>query len=63
MSYNLARITKEFNEICNNAGVQVTCPIKISGRMTRTLGQVTHERVNGITISIFVHYMFPFLSV
>lgn len=56
MAYNLARITKEFNEICNNAGVQVTCPIKISGRMTRTLGQVTHERVNGTTISTLVQF-------
>ena len=56
MSYNLAKITKEFNEICNNAGVQVTCPIKISGRMTRTLGQVTHETVNGITTSTLVQF-------
>ena len=56
MAYDLTRVQKEFNEVCNKAGVQVTCPIKISGKMTRTLGQVTHERVNGTTISTLVQF-------
>lgn len=62
MAYNLSRVTKEFTEVCNKAGVEVTCPIKISGRMTRTLGQVTHQTINGITTSTLVQFSKQFLE-
>lgn len=40
MSYDLARVQKEFTEVCNKAGTQVTSPIELNGRLTRTLGRV-----------------------
>ena len=55
MAYNLTRVQKEFTEVCNKAGVQVTCPIKLNGRLKRTLGQVSHITVNDITTSTLKH--------
>lgn len=46
--YDLSRVIKEFTEICNKAGVQVTCPIELNGRLKKTLGQVRWSRRNGI---------------
>jgi predicted SprT family Zn-dependent metalloprotease len=42
--YNLERVRKEFTAICNKAGVQVTSPISLNGRLTRTLGRVCMVR-------------------
>lgn len=38
--YDLNRVTKEFNEACLKAGVTNTNPVKLNGRLTRTLGRV-----------------------
>lgn len=38
--YTLEQVQKEFTDICNKAGVQVTSPINLNGRLTRTLGRV-----------------------
>lgn len=40
MSYTIERVQKEFTDICNKAGVQVTSPISLNSRLTRTLGRV-----------------------
>lgn len=42
MAYDLNRVTKEFREICEKANVAagLTIPIKLNGRLTRTLGRV-----------------------
>ncbi len=46
--YNLARITKEFNEACARAGVENRCPVRINARLTRTLGRVKHlQKLDG----------------
>ena len=56
MAYDLIRVQKEFTEVCNKAGVQVTCPIKLNGRLKRTLGQVSHITINDITTSTLVEF-------
>lgn len=38
--YTIERVQKEFTNICNKAGVTVTSPIILNGRLTRTLGRV-----------------------
>ena len=45
MAYDLARITKEFHEICEKAGVDAgfNIPIKLNDRLTHTLGRVRQE--------------------
>ena len=40
MGYDLNRLRKEFAEVCEKAGVKVTIPVNINGRLTRTLGRV-----------------------
>ena len=40
MGYDLNRLKKEFAEVCEEAGEKVTIPVKINGRLTRTLGRV-----------------------
>lgn len=40
MAYTIERVRTEFTTICNKAGVQVTSPIELNGRLTRTLGRV-----------------------
>lgn len=44
MSYSIERVRTEFTAICNKAGVQVTSPITLNGRLTRTLGRVCMVR-------------------
>lgn len=44
MAYDLSRVQREFTNICNKAGVQVTSPISLNGRLTRTLGRVCMVR-------------------
>ena len=56
MAYNIERVTKEFNHICNNAGVQVTCPVKLNGRLKRTLGRVTFITRNNISSPTLVEF-------
>ena len=56
MAYDLTRVQKEFNDVCNKAGVQVTCPIKLNGRLKRTLGQVHHITVGDVTTSTLVEF-------
>lgn len=43
MSYDFTRLQLEFKEVCRNAGCPVTVPIRLNGRMTRTLGRVTYD--------------------
>lgn len=40
MAYTIERIRKEFTEVCNKAGVDVTSPVVLNGRLTSTLGRV-----------------------
>lgn len=47
MAYNLTRVRKEFNDVCNKAGVTVTVPVTLNGRLTRTLGRVKLQRDAG----------------
>jgi len=57
MSYDLSRLEREFNEVCNKAGVKVTCPIKINGRLKKTLGRVTHTpTTDGIYVNSLVEF-------
>lgn len=62
MAYDLARVDKEFKEICTNAGVEVTCPITLNGRLTRTLGRVCWIRTNGIVRNEKVEFSKQFLA-
>lgn len=48
MSYSIERVRKEFTTICNKAGVQVTSPIELNGRLTRTLGRVCMIKTNNV---------------
>ena len=48
--YDLNRIIKEFNEACSKAGVLNTYPIRINGRLTRTLGRVRYTKLSDNTI-------------
>ncbi len=45
MAYDLTRVIKEFRETCAlaNAPTGLTVPIKLNGRLTRTLGRVTQQ--------------------
>ena len=43
MSYDLNRIKMEFNEVCRKAGTPCDVPIRLNGRLTRTLGRVFHQ--------------------
>lgn len=45
MSYDFTRLQLEFKEVCRNAGCPCTVPIKLNGRLTRTLGRVTYNRI------------------
>lgn len=45
MSYDLTRVQNEFIAVCAKAGVAVTTPIKLNGRLKSTLGRVT-ERIS-----------------
>lgn len=47
MAYDLMRIKREFNEVCEKAGCPVTIPIKLNGRLTRTLGRVSIRKDAG----------------
>lgn len=42
--YTIERVQREFTDICSKAGVQVTSPITVNGRLTRTLGRVCMVR-------------------
>lgn len=41
--YDLNRIKQEFNEILNNAGVQLKAPIVLNSRLTRTAGRIINR--------------------
>ena len=40
MAYTIERIRAEFTQVCNKAGVEVTSPIELNGRLVKTLGRV-----------------------
>ena len=42
--YDLAKVTKEFTDIVEQAGCKMTVPISFNNRLTRTLGRVISER-------------------
>lgn len=44
--YDLARVQKEFMEVCKKANAPCNIPIKLNGRLTRTLGRV-HQQHDG----------------
>ena len=48
MSYDLNRIKLEMNEICRKANVEFNIPVRLNGRLTKTLGRVRQECHNGI---------------
>lgn len=58
MAYDLARVKFEFNEICSKAGTPCNVPIRLNGRLTRTLGRVHQEKnnVDGIWYSTAVEF-------
>lgn len=58
MAYDLNRVQKEFNEICQNAGTPCDVPIRLNGRLIRTLGRVHHEldKTSGIWYSTSVEF-------
>lgn len=43
MGYDLNRVKMEFNEVCRKAGTPCDVPIRLNGRLTRTLGRVFHQ--------------------
>ena len=42
--YDLNRVTKEFDEACAKCGVVNKYPVKLNGRLTRTLGRIRFVR-------------------
>lgn len=60
MAYDLNRVQLEFREVCRKAGAKtgLTVPIRLNGRLTRTLGRV-HQEYNateGRYISTLVEF-------
>ena len=58
MSYDLNRIKMEFNEVCRKAGTPCDVPIRLNGRLTRTLGRVFHkcDITSGVWYSTHVEF-------
>ena len=56
MAYTLERVQKEFNIICNKAGVEVDTPIKLNGRLTKCLGRVKYCCLGGECAPILVEF-------
>lgn len=48
MSYDLNRVKLEVKETCRKAGIECDIPIRLNGRLTRTLGRVHQEKKDGI---------------
>lgn len=44
MSYDLNRVKLEVKETCRKAGIECDIPIRLNGRLTRTLGRVHQEK-------------------
>ena len=66
MAYDINRVTKEFREVCTKAGAGtgLVVPIRLNGRLTRTLGRV-HQEYNpsiGGYISTLVEFSKQFLE-
>lgn len=60
--YNLEKITNEFNQICNKAGVTNKCPVSINGRLTKTLGRVRYVSINSKIEPIGVEFSRQFIE-
>lgn len=60
MAYDLERVTAEFREICRKAGAQsgLNVPIRLNGRLTRTLGRVTqqYDDLEGCYVSTLIEF-------
>lgn len=46
MSYSLSKIQEEVKAACNKAGVELTVPVTLNGRLTKTLGRVKYVKNN-----------------
>lgn len=60
--YDISRIQKEFIDLCGGAGVSVSAPITLNGRLTRTLGRVIQENFNGVWKSTSVEFSKKFIE-
>ena len=56
MSYDLNKIKLEMKEVCRKANVKFDIPVRLNGRLTRTLGRVHQECHNGIWEPISVEF-------
>ena len=56
MSYDLNRIKMEMKEVCRKANVEFNIPVKLNGKLTRTLGRVHQEYHNGICEPVSVEF-------
>ena len=54
--YDISRVRREFIQICGKAGVEVTAPINLNGRLTRTLGRVHEQKENGVWKPVLVEF-------
>lgn len=56
MSYDLNRIKLEMKEVCKKANVEFNIPVRLNGRLTRTLGRVHQEYNNGVWEPVSVEF-------
>ena len=56
MSYDLNRIKLEMNEVCRKANVKFDIPVRLNGKLTRTLGRVHQECHNGVWEPVSVEF-------
>ena len=54
--YDLERIKKEFNEVCDAAGCPCISPIEINGRLSTTLGRVDSLNIGGYVTPLTVMF-------
>jgi len=56
MSYDLNRIKLEMKEVCRKANVEFNIPVRLNGRLSRTLGRVHQECHNGTWEPVSVEF-------
>ena len=61
MSYDLNRIKMEMNEVCRKANVEFNIPVRLNGRLTKTLGRVRQECHNGVWKPVSVEFSNQFV--
>lgn len=54
--YDLVRVKKEFNEVCDLAGCPCTVPVEINSRLSTTLGRVDSLNAGGYVTPLKVMF-------